>query len=95
MPKITKKYLIEEAIKKYTPWKIKQAKSVKVFVTLKSWWIIQASSGLGGKKDKAEQIKSFIRSILLNRNATESNKREIIDTSSENIESIKIRLRCK
>ena len=95
MPKITKKYLIEEAIKKYSPWKIKQAKSVEIVVTLKSWWTIKASSSLSDRGDKAEEIKSFIRSTLLNRKSTEWNKRDVIDTSSENIESIKIRLRYK
>ena len=95
MPKITKKYLIEEAMKKYAPWKIKQAKSVEIFVTLKDWKFIQASSSLSGRGDKAEEIKSFIRSTLLNRKSTEWNKRPVVNTSSENIENIEIRLKYK
>lgn len=95
MPKITKTALMEEALKKYSPWKIEEAKRWKMVATFKDGLRIEDNFNLNSrsKKSKIEQIKTKIRSSLMNIKPNESNKRFFWDTSSENIESIKISLK--
>lgn len=101
MPKITKKVLMEEALKKYSLWKIEEAIHCKVEVKLKNWntfWdrlISNFNLSNKWKKTKADKIRTEIRSLLLNRKVDESSKRLIGNTGSDNVESIKINLKFK
>ncbi len=101
MPKITKKSLMEDALKKYSKVQIEEAISCKVKVALKKWNAFWDSLWLNlpltnrWKKPKIEKIRTWIRSLLLNIKPDESNKRLIWNTSSDNIESIKISLKYK
>lgn len=101
MIKITKKALMEKALKKYTPWRIEEAIFCKVEVHLKVWnsfWDNPVSTFQltnRWKKTKVDKIRTEIRSLILNVERNESNKRLIGNTSSENIESIKISLKFK
>jgi len=99
MTKITKKALIEEALKKYSKSKIEEATFCEVKVLLKKWnafwdqlWL-SLSLTSRWKKSKIDKIRTWIRSLLLNIKPDESNKRLSGNTSSGNIESIKISLK--
>lgn len=99
MLKITKTALMEEALKKYSSWKIEEAIHCKVEVKLKNWnafwdWLI-SNFNLSNKwkKTKADKIRTEIRSLLLNRKVDD--RRFYWDTSSDNIKSIKISLKFK
>jgi hypothetical protein len=97
MVKVTKKALIEEALKKYSSWKIEEAIYCNVIVTTRDWnrWELHFQLTNRWKKSKTDKIRTEIRSLLLNIKPDESNKRHDWDTSSENIESIKISLKFK
>ncbi len=97
MTKITKEFLINQALEKYSENQINNAYHCNVKVTNKDWisWELNLPLNNRGKKTKTQKIKSNIRSFLLNIKPDESNKRYNWDTSSENIESIEIKLSYK
>ena len=95
MTKITKKALIEEALKKYSNLKIEESIFCTVEVFLNNWtpWILNFPLTARWKKTKIDKIRTHIRSFLLNIKPDDSNKRYNWDTSSENIKGIKISLK--
>jgi hypothetical protein len=97
MKKITKKFLIEEALKKYTNKRLEEASWWTYIALFKDWLKMEWNFNLYNRwnKSKKEKIKTHIRSDLLNRTPNEENKRLNYDTSSENIVSISIRLKYK
>jgi hypothetical protein len=96
MTKVTKKSLMTEALDKYTQKQIEKAEYCEVNVVDKNgipltWWKFHLRAK--DKLSKYERILKTIRSILHNTTPNESNKRPMIDTSSENIQSISIKLK--
>ncbi len=93
MKKITKKALMEKALKKYTETEISEAILCEVKVYTKDNNRLQLNLPLTnrGKKSKSDKIRTWIRSFLLNR-ADFDDRRFFWDTSSENIKSINIKL---
>ena len=94
MVKISKKAMVEEALKKYTPQKIEEAKRCEAIVCTKDWKQVILTYNLTNHwlKKKAEKIKSYIWWSLKNDAADDYNKRPDWNTNSRNIESIKISL---
>ncbi len=96
MAKITKKALMIEALNKYAPKQIENAEYCEVTATLSGEWNSVGCSFHLRAKDKLskyERILKTIRSTLHNTTPNESNKRMMGDTSSENIQSISIKLK--
>lgn len=95
MAKITKKALMLEALSKYTPKQIEKAEYCEMTAIAKDgnivvWWNFHLR--WKDKLSKYERILKTIRSALHNTTPDESNKRPMIDTSSENIQLISIKL---
>lgn len=98
MLKITKKQLMIDALSKYSNKKIDEAVACKYKATFKDWaiiWPCSFSLTWNIRKPKRDYIFRQIRSWLLNRKVTESNKRLGGNTSSENIMGIKVSLKLK
>lgn len=97
MVKMTKKAMVEEALKKYPPKRIEEAKSCEITVLTKDGeeGIFRQVLTNRWLKTKAEKIKHNIWGLLKNDKADDYNKRHSWNTSSENIESIKISLKFK
>lgn len=94
MTKITKKQLILQALSKYSDDVINSANYSNTVVVTKDWYTLKLGLPLYNrwKKTKKEKIIKYINWCLYNQERTESNKRMIWDTSSENIFSIDIYL---
>lgn len=98
MPNITKKQLMIYALSKYSTKKIDEAVGFTYIVTFQNWtseWPSFFSLTHNIKWGKKGYIFKKIRSWLLNRKATESNKRLGGDTSSGNIIGISVILKLK
>ena len=95
MVKISKKAMVEEALKKYTSQKIEEATKCEVTVLTKDGakWVFDFWLTSRGLKTKQEKIKSYIWWSLKNDKADDYNKRHHWNTSSRNIKSIKITLK--
>lgn len=95
MAKITKKALMIEALGKYTPKQIENAEYCEMEALSKDGvtivWV-NFSIIWKWKLSKYERILKTIRSALHNNASSESNKWLVSDTSSENIQSISIKL---
>ncbi len=99
MPKITKKQLIEESLAKYSPKQIEEAIYCTASVIKSDWSKLESRFWLtsSGLKTKADKIRTENRGFLKNTSDTDTStsKRLQGDTSSENIQSIKISLKFK
>ncbi len=96
MIKITKKYLMEKALGQYSANKIEKATEWQYKAIFKNWKTITwefGSLNMKRKISKSEYILKQVRSWLLNRKQTESNKKLSWDTSSNNIVDIEIYLK--
>jgi len=96
MAKITKKALMIQALEKYTPKQIENAEYCEMTAVGKDGNIITWCNFHLRSKDtlsKYDRILNTIRSALHNITPDESNKRMIVDTSSENIQTIFIKLK--
>ena len=96
MTKITKKYLMERALNQYNEEKIEKATEWQYKAIFRNWKAITwefGSLNMKRKISKSEYILKQVRSWLLNRKPTESNKRLDWDTSSNNIVDIGIILK--
>ena len=95
MSKITKKQLMIDALSKYKNEDIENAIYCKFEATFKDWKVIKSEFSLTWniRKPKKDYIFRQIRSWLLNRAYTESNKRLEWNTSSSNIIGIKIKIK--
>ncbi|GAB0174747.1 MAG: hypothetical protein HHAS10_06260 [Candidatus Altimarinota bacterium] len=96
MAKVTKKALMIEALNKYTPKQIENAEYCEMNAVAKDGNIVVGCNFHLRAKDrlsKYERILKTIRSALHNTTPDESNKRPMVDTSSENIRLISIKLK--
>lgn len=97
MSKVNKKFLMERAINKYTEAQLESAIHCKITASLLDWKSMVYYFNLTnrGKKSKSDKIRTEIRWFLLNYKTTESKKKLSWDTSSANIQNIKIKLKFK
>lgn len=94
MPKITKKELIEKALSRYSEEEIEKSIRCKVIISKRTGGGMELRFNLTNRwcKTKAQKIQTEIKGFLMNIKPDDSNKRMMWDTSSKNIESIKIKL---